>query len=117
MHCVRIFDIVSRGLQRRCCDHGGHESDRSSAVNSLDYKGYVGIFAYDEDADVLHGRVVGLRDVITFEGRSIDELKLALADSIEDYLDFCRDRGEEPEKPLSGKFVVRLEPALHRAIA
>jgi predicted HicB family RNase H-like nuclease len=86
-------------------------------VNSLDYKGYVGIFAYDEDADVLHGRAVGMRDVITFEGRSIDELKLALADSIEDYLDFCRERGEEPEKPLSGKFVVRLEPALHRAIA
>ena len=86
-------------------------------MNSLDYKGYVGIFAYDEDADVLHGRVIGLRDVITFEGRSIDELKLALADSIEDYLEFCRERGEEPEKPLSGKFVVRLEPALHRAIA
>jgi predicted HicB family RNase H-like nuclease len=86
-------------------------------VNSLEYKGYVGTFAYDEQADVLHGRVVGLRDVITFEARSIDELKRALADSVEDYLDFCRERGEEPEKPLSGKFVVRLEPTLHRAIA
>lgn len=86
-------------------------------MNALDYKGYVGIFAYDEDADVFHGRVVGLRDVITFEGRSIDELKRALADSIEDYLDFCRKRGEPPEKPLSGKFVLRLERNLHRAIA
>ena len=54
-------------------------------MNALDYKGYVGIFAYDEDADIFHGRVVGLRDVITFEGRSIDELKRALADSIEDW--------------------------------
>jgi predicted HicB family RNase H-like nuclease len=86
-------------------------------MNSLDYKGYVGTFAYDEEADTFHGRVVGLRDVITFEGRSIEQLKKALAESIEDYLDFCRERGEEPEKPLSGKFVLRLDPGLHRAVA
>jgi predicted HicB family RNase H-like nuclease len=86
-------------------------------MNSLDYKGYIGVFAYDEAADIFHGRVAGLRDVITFEGRSIDELKEALTDSIDDYLEFCRERGEEPEKPLSGKFVVRLQPSLHRAIA
>jgi predicted HicB family RNase H-like nuclease len=86
-------------------------------MNSLHYKDYVGVFAYDEEADVFHGRVVGLRDVITFQGRSIEQLKKALADSIDDYLDFCRERGEEPEKPLSGKFVLRLEPQLHRAVA
>jgi predicted HicB family RNase H-like nuclease len=86
-------------------------------VNSLDYKGYIGTFAYDEEADTFHGRVVGTRDVITFEGRSIEQLKKALADSIEDYLDFCRERGEKPEKPLSGKFVLRLDPNLHRALA
>jgi predicted HicB family RNase H-like nuclease len=86
-------------------------------VNTLSYKGYLGTFAYEEDADVLHGRIVGLRDVITFEGRSLDELKKALAASVDDYLAFCRERGEEPEKPLSGKFMLRLDPALHRAIA
>ena len=86
-------------------------------MNSLNYKDYVGIFSYDEEADVFHGRVVGLRDVITFQGRSIEQLKRALAESVEDYLEFCRERGEEPEKPLSGKFVLRLEPQLHRALA
>jgi predicted HicB family RNase H-like nuclease len=86
-------------------------------MNSLNYKEYVGTFAYDEEADTFHGRVVGLRDVITFEGRSIEQLKKALGESIEDYLDFCRQRGEEPEKPLSGKFVLRLDPSLHRAVA
>jgi predicted HicB family RNase H-like nuclease len=86
-------------------------------VNSLNYKGYIGTFAYDEEADTFHGRVVGIRDVITFEGRSIEQLKKALADSVEDYLDFCRERGEKPEKPLSGKFVLRLDPNLHRALA
>ena len=86
-------------------------------MNSLSYKGYVGIFNYDEDADIFHGRVIGLRDVITFEGRSVGELKKALAGSVDDYLDFCRERGESPEKPLSGKFVLRVDPSLHRAIA
>jgi predicted HicB family RNase H-like nuclease len=86
-------------------------------VNSLNHKGYIGTFAYDEEADTFHGRVVGIRDVITFEGRSIEQLKKALADSVEDYLDFCRERGEKPEKPLSGKFVLRLDPNLHRALA
>lgn len=86
-------------------------------MNSLSYKDYVGMFAYDEEADVFHGRVVGLRDGITFQGRSIEQLKKALAESVDDYLDFCRERGEEPEKPLSGKFVLRLEPQLHRAAA
>ena len=86
-------------------------------MNSLGYKGYLGTFAYDEAADIFHGRVVGLRDVITFKGRSVDELKQALADSVDDYLEYCRERNEQPEKPLSGKFVVRLDPALHRAIA
>jgi predicted HicB family RNase H-like nuclease len=86
-------------------------------VNTLEYKGYLGTFAFDKDADEFHGRVVGLRDVITFEGRSVDELRKALAESVDDYLEFCRERGEEPEKPFSGKFMLRIDPALHRAIA
>ena len=61
-------------------------------MNSLDYQGYVGIFAYDEEVDLFHGRVVELRDVITFAGRSIDKLERGLADSVEDYLEFCRER-------------------------
>jgi predicted HicB family RNase H-like nuclease len=61
--------------------------------------------------------VVGLRDIVSFEGRSVDELKTALADSIEDYLEFCRELGQEPEKPLSGRLLVRVDPELHRSIA
>ncbi|WP_460450180.1 type II toxin-antitoxin system HicB family antitoxin [Alsobacter sp. SYSU BS001988] len=58
---------------------------------------------------------MNLRDVITFAGRSVVELKKALEDSVEDYLSFCKERGEEPEKPYSGQFVVRVEPPVHRA--
>lgn len=64
------------------------------------YKGYTGKFEYDPEADIFHGEVLHLSDVITFQGRSIDELKQALADSVEDYLDFCAEEGGSPRKPF-----------------
>ncbi len=57
-----------------------------------------------------------IADVITFQGRSIDELKQALADSIDDYLEFCTLSGKTPQKPYSGKFNVRILPELHQRI-
>lgn len=84
-------------------------------MNAMIYKGYQAQIEYDEEAEIFHGEVVNLRDVITFQGRSVDELKQALQESVDDYLAFCRERGEDPEKPFSGQFVVRVEPPLHRA--
>lgn len=81
------------------------------------YKGYQGRFEYDADADIFHGEVINLADVITFQGRSIDELKEALADSVEDYLNFCAEKGKTPEKPYSGRFNVRIAPEVHQRIA
>jgi len=86
-------------------------------MNTMQYKGYEAIVEFDADAGLFHGELVGLRDVVTFEGHSVDELKAALADSVDDYLDFCASRGEAPERPFSGRFVVRTEPDLHRAAA
>ncbi len=86
-------------------------------MSVLTYKGYHGRFEYDESADIFHGQVMNLIDVITFQGRSIDELKQALADSVEDYLEFCADEGRVPEKPYSGRFNVRLNPEVHQRIA
>lgn len=69
-------------------------------MSIMTYKGYTGIFDYDQEADIFHGEVKDISDVITFQGRSIDELKQALADSVDDYLDFCASKGKTPEKPL-----------------
>ena len=82
----------------------------------MEYQGYIGAIEYDEEQEIFHGRVVNTRDVITFEGRSVEELQRALADSIEDYVEMCKEEGAEPEKPFSGKFQVRLDPALHREV-
>ena len=85
-------------------------------MNTMSYKGYEGLVSYDEDAELFHGEIINLRDVVTFQGRSVDELKKALEDSVEDYLAFCAERGEAPEKPYSGQFVVRVDPPVHRAV-
>ncbi len=83
----------------------------------MEYKGYFAKVVFDEDANLFHGEVINLRDVITFEGETVNELKQAFQDSVDDYLRFCSERGEDPEKPYSGRFVVRVEPELHKTIA
>ena len=83
----------------------------------MKYKGYVGVVEFDEDAKIFHGEVVGLRDVITFQGRSVDELETAMAESVDFYLDWCAERNKRPEKPFSGKMMVRTTPDLHSRAA
>jgi len=82
----------------------------------MEYKGYTARVEFDHEADLFHGRVLNLRDVINFQGASVAELRHEFAESIEGYLEWCAERGEAPEKPCSGKFVLRLEPALHREV-
>lgn len=82
----------------------------------LEYKGYRGEVSFDADAGIFHGEVVDTRDVITFQGRSVEELEEAFQDSVDDYLEFCQERGEEPDKPFSGRFMVRLDSRLHRRL-
>jgi predicted HicB family RNase H-like nuclease len=82
----------------------------------MEYKGYIGRVEYDDDAGFFHGDVINIRDVITFQGKSVAELKKAFHDSVEDYLAYCKARGEVPERPFSGQFVTRISPDLHRRI-
>lgn len=86
-------------------------------MTMMHYKGYEASVEFDEEAEIFHGEVMNLRDMITFQGTSAAELKQAFADSVEDYVAFCKERGEEPEKPFSGQFVVRAEPRLHQALS
>lgn len=82
----------------------------------LDYKGYTGRVEFDSEAGLFHGEVLDTRDVITFQGTTVDELDQAFRDSLDDYLDFCSERGEEPDKPFSGRLMVRLSSDLHRKL-
>jgi predicted HicB family RNase H-like nuclease len=82
----------------------------------MEYKGYIGKVEFDDEAAIFHGEVINTRDVITFQGESVRELTQAFHDSVDDYLAFCKERGESPDKPFSGRFVMRISPLLHRQL-
>jgi predicted HicB family RNase H-like nuclease len=82
----------------------------------LIYKGYMGHVEFDDETEIFHGEIINTRDVITFQGSTAAEIKKAFKESIEDYLNFCKERNEQPEKPFSGKFNLRIEPELHRQV-
>jgi predicted HicB family RNase H-like nuclease len=83
----------------------------------MTHKGYVGVAKIDAEAGLIRGRVINTRDVITFQGRSVEEARQAFVDSVEDYLEFCATRGEVPDKPYSGRLLVRIKPNLHKELA
>ena len=80
----------------------------------MTYKGYIGVVEFDEEAGIFHGEVINTRDVITFQGTCVEDLRQAFIDSIEDYLEFCKERGEEPERPFKGNLGLRMPPNIHQ---
>lgn len=83
----------------------------------MTYKGYTGHAVYDDEAGLIHGQVIGIRDVVTYQGRTVDDLRQAFRDSIDDYLAMCAEDGVEPQKAFSGRFNVRLRPEVHRRVS
>ncbi len=82
----------------------------------LTHKGYTGHVEFDDEASLFHGEVLDTRDVITFQGRSVDEIEQSFRESVDDYLAFCAERGEEPDKPFSGRLMLRLPKEMHRDV-
>ena len=82
----------------------------------MNYKGYAARVEFDDEAMIFHGEVIGIKDVVTFQGKSIKEIEKAFHDSVDDYFDLCKERGEVPDKPFSGRFVVRVSPEIHRKV-
>ncbi|MDX2212989.1 MAG: type II toxin-antitoxin system HicB family antitoxin [Oculatellaceae cyanobacterium bins.114] len=82
----------------------------------LTYKGYTAKVEIDTDAGVLHGRVVDINDTITFEGQTVDDIKREFHTSVDRYLEFCNELGQQPDKPFSGKLPFRTNPDIHRTI-
>ena len=80
----------------------------------LNHKGYIGRVAFDEECEIFAGEVINTKDVITFQADAASNLKQSFIDSVEDYLEFCKSRNENPEKPFSGKFNLRISPELHQ---
>jgi predicted HicB family RNase H-like nuclease len=80
-------------------------------------KGYIATVEYDESVGLFHGRVTNARAVITFEGETGRDLEREFDGSICDYEEMCAEDGVEPERPYSGRFVIRIAPAVHAQLA
>jgi predicted HicB family RNase H-like nuclease len=77
----------------------------------MNYKGYHGTVSFDEEAEIFHGEVTDLRDVVIFQGRSVDEIKTAFRESVDDYLEFCAERGGKAGQTLLRKIRPPHRPA------
>ena len=82
----------------------------------MNYKDFVGVVEIDTEDRMLYGKVVGLKDVIGFEGASFEELEASFHRAVDGYLEVCAEEGKEPEKPYSGKILIRTDPELHREV-
>jgi predicted HicB family RNase H-like nuclease len=84
---------------------------------TLQHRDYDGSVEYSAEDKMLHGRVLGIRDVVSYGGTSIRELERNFRDAVDEYLAFCEKRGKQPNKPFKGSFNVRVSPDLHQRAA
>ncbi len=82
----------------------------------MEYKGYIAKVDLDDEARVFHGEIINMSDVVTFEADCFDDLEKEFHLSVDDYLEYCEELSEEPSKPFSGKFVLRVDSELHKNI-
>ena len=86
-------------------------------MNVLKYGGYAARVEFDADDDLLVGHIAGINDIVGFHGSTVDELKAAFVEAVADYIDTCKRAGKSPEKPFSGKLMVRVRPEVHAKAA
>lgn len=87
-------------------------------MGALKYKGYSGTVEYSEEDNCLFGKVIGMnKNVITYEGKTIDELKADFEAGIDLYLESCKERGVKPQKPFSGTLNIRISSEVHSQLA
>lgn len=83
--------------------------------NMMEYKGYFGSVEYSDDDKVFHGQISFIRGLVTYEADGVKDLRSAFEESVDDYLEFCKDEGKDPEKPFRGSFNIRVGEKLHRS--
>lgn len=81
----------------------------------LTYKDYIATVHFSQDDDVFFGKIEGIDDLISFEGKTVDELKGTFIEAADEYSDLCKKTGKNEFKSYSGSFNVRVNPKLHRA--
>lgn len=81
--------------------------------SAMTYKGYSARVEYDADDEILFGRIAGITDGVGFHADNVPELKAAFEEAVDDYIETCAKVGKLPQKPFSGKLMLRVDPAVH----
>ena len=82
-------------------------------MNTMSCKGYTARIEYDERDNIFVGRILGIRSIISFHGETVSQLHREFEKAIKDYLAECKEEGVSPEKPASGKLLLRVPPEIH----
>jgi len=86
-------------------------------TNIMTYKGYSARVEYDDDDGILTGRIAGIRDGVGFHAESVESLRAAFREAVDDYVATCARIGKTPQKPFSGRVMFRVDPEIHRKAA
>ncbi len=107
----------SKALPSKGCAHISQTIRSGTMNNSLTYQGYAARIEFSSEDECFIGHTAGIQDTIGFHGESVSELKESFEEAVEDYLETCKIVGKTPQKPYSGKLMLRLRPEIHAAVA
>lgn len=79
----------------------------------IEYRGFYGVVHFSSEDGCLYGKIVGVNDLVTFEGQSVSEIEQAFKDAVVDYISLCKEVGKKPLRSVKGSFNVRLDPETH----
>ncbi len=83
----------------------------------MTFKGYAARVEYDDEDGIFHGRLAGIRDGVGFHADTVEDLRAAFREAVEDYLETCARVGKEPQRAYSGQVMFRVDPEVHRKAA
>lgn len=86
-------------------------------TNTMTYRGYSALIAYDDEDGILTGRIAGIRDGVGFHADTVETLREAFHEAVDDYIETCAKIGKEPQKTYSGRMMFRVSPEIHRKAA
>ncbi|MBL4890950.1 MAG: type II toxin-antitoxin system HicB family antitoxin [Rhizobiaceae bacterium] len=86
-------------------------------TSTLTYKTYSARIEFDADDEIFFGKIAGIRDVVGFHADTVTELKDAFYEAVDDYVATCAEIGKDPQKPYSGKLMLRISPDTHASVA
>ena len=86
-------------------------------MNTMIYSGYAARIEYSDEDDCFVGHIAGINDIVGFHGDSVSELHLAFEEAVDDYLQTCTKLGKNPQKPYSGRLLLRIPPEIHARAA